>query len=167
MILAFALINPVAWMMLATGKAKRSLKIALVLAPVVILGYLAGLSSGPQGVAAGFSIATVLFALPVIFWATRGTSITVGDILRVIMRPLLSILIGACATLGAWSLIHLLAPPLLRLTVASAVLFGVYGVVLCFVMGQKEIYLGLLQEIGIWPFVKRRKSEPPVVNVDP
>ncbi len=166
-ILAFALINPLAWLMLATGKAKRSLKIALVLAPVVILGYLAGLSSGPQGVAAGFSIATVLFALPVIFWATRGTSITVGDILRVIMRPLLSILIGACATLGAWSLIHLLAPPLLRLTVASAVLFGVYGVVLCFVMGQKEIYLGLLQEIGIWPFVKRRKSEPPVVNVDP
>jgi hypothetical protein len=153
--------------MLATGKATRSLMIALVLAPVVILGYVAGLSHGPQGVAAGFSTATILFALPVIFWATKGTSITGGDILKAIMRPFLSILIGAAAALTTWSLTHLLTMPLLRLTAASVVLFGVYGVMLCFVMGQKAIYLGLLQEIGIWPFVRRRKGEASEINVDP
>jgi O-antigen/teichoic acid export membrane protein len=157
-ILAFAMINPLAWLMLATGKATRSLMIALVLAPLVILGYVAGLSYGPQGVAAGFSTATLLFALPVIFWATKGTPITVGDVLKVIVRPLLSILIGTGATLATWSLTHLLSPPLLRLTAASVVLFGVYGAVLCFVMGQKAIYLGLLREIGIWPFVRRRQK---------
>ena len=38
-ILAFGLINPFAWLMLATGRAARSLKIGVIIAPVVILGY--------------------------------------------------------------------------------------------------------------------------------
>ena len=94
-IFTFALVNPLSWLMLATGQAARSLKIALVVSPCVILGYAAGLSYGPEGVAAGFSIATTLCAVPVIFWATQGTPVTGLDTLKVVVRPLLSIFIGA------------------------------------------------------------------------
>jgi O-antigen/teichoic acid export membrane protein len=158
-ILTFALINPLAWLMMATGRAGRSLKIALLIAPFVIIGYAVGLSHGPEGVAAGFSLATALLVVPVILWATHGTSITGVDTLKVVLRPLVSILIGAGATLLAWNFIYSLAPVLLRLVVANTILFGVYISVLWFVMGQKAVYLGLLRDIGVWPLAKRRSRE--------
>ena len=165
-IFTFALVNPLSWLMLATGRATRSLKIALVVSPFVILGYVAGLSYGPEGVAAGFSIATTLCAVPVIFWATQGTPVTGLDTLKVVVRPLLSIFIGAAATLVAWNFIQSLAPTLLRLIVANTILFGVYISVLWFGMGQKAVYLGLLQEIGIWPLSARPKKKNSVGHGD-
>src|SRR5262249_2984377 len=62
-ILVFALINPLAWVMLAGGHAGRSLRIALLIAPVVIVGYLLGLPKGPNGVAAGFSVSMILLVV--------------------------------------------------------------------------------------------------------
>jgi O-antigen/teichoic acid export membrane protein len=160
-ILTFALINPFGWFLMATGRTMRSLKIALMIAPVVILGYVAGLAYGPTGVATGFSVATVLLILPVIIWATRGTSITAIDAFKVAMRPFLSILVGAGVVLACSSFLHLITPPLFRLIVGNTILFGVYFLMLWFVMGQKSIYIMLLEEIGIWPFGKRRtKSDP-------
>jgi hypothetical protein len=81
-----------------------------------------------------------LVSLPLIFWATRDTPTTVVDILKISMRPLLCIVTGAAVTWSAWSLIHLLTQPLVRLTVACAILFGVHAFVLRFVMGQKATY---------------------------
>jgi hypothetical protein len=132
----------------------------------MILGYAAGLRYGPAGVAAGFSIALALCVLPMIFWATHGTPVTAIDALKVVVRPLLAILIGAGATLMVQPFIHSLEPVLLRLFVANAVLFGVYAGVLLFVMGQKAVYLGLIREIGIWPLAGRRKKDEPVGSGD-
>jgi len=148
-IFTFALINPLAWLLLAIGRAKRSLMISLVLAPVVMLSYAAGLRFGPNAVAAGFSIGTTLLAVPVIIWATRGTAITAVDTLKEIMRPFFSIAIGAGAAKATWGFTHLIASPLLRLIAANSILFSVYAIVLLFVMGQKGIFLRLLQEIGV------------------
>jgi len=157
-IVAFALINPFGWFMLATGRATRSLKIALLIAPVVILGYLAGLSHGSTGVAIGFSIAMILLVVPAIWWAKRGTLINTGDILGAVIRPSVSILIGTGATSALWFFIHSLNSPLVRLIAANGVLFGVYAIVLWFFMGQKAVYLGLLRDIGIWPFAGQRRT---------
>lgn len=165
-IFTFALVNPLSWLMLATGRATRSLQIALVVAPCVILGYVLGLSYGPTGVAAGFSVATTLSAVPIIFWATNGTPVTGLDILKVLVRPLLSILIAAGVTLVAWNPIHSLGPVLLRLIVANVVLFGVYTSVLWFGMGQKALYLGLLRDLGVWPLTRRCKKQKSVVTGD-
>ena len=150
-ILTFALINPFGWFLMATGRTMRSLRIALMIAPVVICGYVAGLHYGPTGVATGFSVATVLLILPVIVWATRGTSITAIEAFRVAMRPFLSILAGAGVVLVCSGFLRLLLPPLLRLCAENTVLFGVYFLMLWFVMGQKSTYLMLLEEIGVWP----------------
>jgi PST family polysaccharide transporter len=156
-ILTFALINPFGWLLLAIGRTARSLKIALLIAPVVIFGYIAGLGCGPKGVATGISVATVLLMLPVIYWATRGTPIRALDALKVAMRPFLSVLLGACASLALSSVFAPLAP-LFRLIALNTVLFGVYFMVLWFGMGQKTIYLQLGKEIGLWPFRADRKS---------
>jgi O-antigen/teichoic acid export membrane protein len=48
-IFAFKLINPFGWFMQATGRATRSLYMGVLLAPIVILGYIAGLPYGAIG----------------------------------------------------------------------------------------------------------------------
>jgi PST family polysaccharide transporter len=156
-VLAFALINPLGWLLQSIGRAMRSLQIGFLIAPVVILGELTGLRYGPSGVAAGLSIAMALLVLPVIFWATHKTPVAAADTLKVVMLPFFSILIAAGCVLAGWSFIHSLTSPLLRLIAANGVLFGVYFVVFWFVMGQKEIYFPLLREVGLWPSVGQRK----------
>ena len=158
-IVAFKLINPFGWFMQATGRAARSLHMCVLVVPVVILGYVAGLPYGATGVAAGFSVATLLLVVPVIFWSTRGTPITVVDTFRVVLQPFLSILISAGVTMAMWPFIQLLVSPLLRLFAANGIMFGIYGVLLWFVMGQKAVYLGLLRSLGVWPLARRRMSE--------
>ena len=71
-------------------------------------------------------------------------------------------MVGAGVVLVCSSFIQLVVPPLLRLVVGNTILFGIYFLMLWFVMGQKAVYLMLLKEIGIWPFGKRRaeKSSP-------
>jgi hypothetical protein len=149
-ILTFALINPLAWLMLASGHAARSLKIALLIAPVVILSYVVGLRFGPHGVAAGFSIAMVILAVPVIAWAKHGTNITASDMLRVVLVPLVSVIVGAGAALGMRGPMIRLEPVFIRLVVESGVLFGVYLFMLLFVMRQMPVYTELLRETGLW-----------------
>jgi O-antigen/teichoic acid export membrane protein len=131
-ILTFALLNPLAWLLLSTGRAMRSFNIGLLIAPVVILGELTGLRFGPTGVAAGLSIATALLVLPVIFWATHKTPVTAAETLKVVMLPLFSILIAAGGVVAGWSYIHALTSPFLRLiAAANGVLFGVVAVAKC------------------------------------
>lgn len=122
-VLTLALVNPLVWLLLSTGQSGRSLRIALVIAPVVIAGYVTGLGAGPSGVAAGFSITTFLSVAPVILWATRGTPVTAFDILKVVLRPFLSILAGAAVTLAVWSSINLFAQPLVRLMFGNMIFF--------------------------------------------
>jgi O-antigen/teichoic acid export membrane protein len=157
-VLAFSMIKPLFWLLVATGRASRMLRISLLVGPVVILGHIIGLIYGPAGVAAGLSITTVLLVVPIIIWATRGTSITAVDALKEIMRPFVSVLVGAGATFVVWNFINLLPPGLLRLTAASTVLFGVYVPVLWFGMGQKTVYLDLIKAIGFWPSGNRAKK---------
>jgi PST family polysaccharide transporter len=159
MTFAFALFNPFGWFLMATGRATRSLHIAFMIVPVVIAGYLAGLSHGAVGVAAGFSIATLFLIPPILFWSTRGTLISVTETLMVISRPLLAGLVGTGAALAASAgLTRFLTLPVSRLFVASSVLFGVYGIILLFVLGQKTVYAAVLRELGVWPFAGRQRK---------
>lgn len=150
-ILAFAMINPFAWLMVSTGQVVRSLKIACMITPTVILGYVLGLQAGPEGVAAGFSIAMLLIIVPMILWAKHGTLISMGDVAIAIARPLTSVLIASGATWFVMPHLAFIQSTLLRLTLANAVLFGIYLLVLLIVFAQKRIYWDLLHDAGIWP----------------
>jgi O-antigen/teichoic acid export membrane protein len=144
-ILAFAMINPFAWLLFSIGQVGRSLRIALVIAPLVIAGYLIGLPYGPKGVALGYSSAMVLWIVPHIAWCVHGTVISVRDIFRVVMRPLLSG-IAAAALPFAMQFSHAQwLSPLPRLTIGVTVFLGIYLGMLLFVMRQKGFYLDLLR----------------------
>ena len=99
MILALALINPFGCFLQATGRAGRSLKMAFLIAPVVILGVVLGLPYGTKGVAFGYSMAMVSLVAPVVAWAIHGTGITARDYWNAVRQPLLSSFVAGVAGL--------------------------------------------------------------------
>jgi len=140
-VLVFGVVNPFGWLLMATGHSIRSLQIALMITPAVLLGYVIGLPYGPAGVATGFSCAMIVMVVPALRWAIKGTLISGRDIMREMVSPLLSAAVGAIATLAVRNYTEAINIPLWRLSAESAVLFSVYALVLVFAMNQKTRYL--------------------------
>ena len=157
-ILAFALINPFGWLLFANGRVARSLKIALLIAPVTILAYVLGLGHGPEGVAVGFSAAMVLLVAPVVLWAKQDTLITTRDAFTAVAHPAASVLVGVVVALLSWPWMTTVESPLLRLAVANSTLFGTYLLTLLFAFGQSQVYVQLLRQTGLWPAWWRRTA---------
>lgn len=145
-VLVFALMNPMSALVRATGRVERSLHIAFVLAPVVILGVALGLRYGPTGVATGYSAAMLVLWIPCIAWAKHGTGVTAGDYWDCIRRPLIA---GAAGAAAGWILkycCHGVLAPVTLLCAGLAVSFGVYALVLLFAMDQMEVYKDLFRQ---------------------
>ena len=144
-ILIFGMINPFGNLLFAIGRTGRSLKLALVIAPLVITSYVLGMPYGPRGVAFAYSAAMTLWFIPHIVWCIHGTAISPRDILRTVKQPYLAALAAALFTsLFQFFLGHLVSP-IPRLVLGGAILFGSYICMLLFVLGQKEFYLDLVR----------------------
>jgi O-antigen/teichoic acid export membrane protein len=144
-VVVFALINPFAWLLFSIGLIGRSLKIAFVIAPLVITAYFIGLPHGPSGVAFAYSVSMTLWIIPHIAWCIHGTIISPREILQAIGRPLVSGLVAAILALGAHFTLGQLLTPFPRLLLGVGVMLGSYIGMLLFAMGQKMFYLDLLK----------------------
>ncbi len=146
-ILVFALINPLGWLMWSLGLVRRSLKIAFVFAPIIILGYFVGLPYGPKGVAFAYSTVMTLWAIPHILWSIHRTPVSARDIFSTISRPLASAIAGAGIAFSVRTFYLQKFPPLISLTCESSILIAVFIVILLFVAGEKTFYLDLLRAL--------------------
>jgi PST family polysaccharide transporter len=146
-VLAFAIINPPGWLLLALGMIKRSLLIALVIAPLVITGCVLGLPYGVEGVALGFSIGMVLWIVPHLLWCFHGTGISFREVVLVIGRPLVSGVVATAVVGGAQALVDLDLPVLVTLIFGSSAFMAVYLCVLLFVMKQSDFYLDIVRSL--------------------
>ena len=144
-VLIFGMINPFSWLLMSSGMQVRSLKIAMVIAPLVIVSEVCGLPYGPRGVAFAYSASMTLWLVPHILWCIQGTQISLRDLLRPIGLPLVSILGAAAVTLVAQYYCGPFLPPLPRLVVGGSFMFGLYLWILLFIMGEKEMYLRLFR----------------------
>jgi O-antigen/teichoic acid export membrane protein len=146
-VLVFALVNPLNWFLRATGQVGRSLRIALLIAPVVIFGVAVGLRHGPSGVALGYSAAMVLLAVPLVFWARYGTGISGRDYWDCIKRPLVAGVVGGAAGWLVKVALGTAMAPIPLLAFELTVSFVVYAGLLLFAMGQKSFYADLLSHL--------------------
>jgi O-antigen/teichoic acid export membrane protein len=146
-VLFFALVNPLNWFLKATGRVSRSLRIAFLICPVVVLGIVVGLHRGPVGVAVGYSSAMVLLFVPVLAWAIHKTGITTGDYWDAVKRPLISGVLGGVAGWTVKLAFHNALPAWAMLASGLALSFVVYAGVLLFVMGQKEVFTDLMSHL--------------------
>lgn len=150
-ILIFAIINPLGWLMWSLGMVRRSLKIAMVFAPLIIAGYLLGLPYGPQGVAFAYSAVMVLWVVPHIAWCVHGTAVTFRDVVLTAACP---IAVGLVAGAVAWivgSSVSQLVSPVARLILETTVLFTLFAGILIFATGQRSFYLDLLRGLRVSP----------------
>jgi O-antigen/teichoic acid export membrane protein len=147
-ILMFAMMNPFSWLLFSMGWVKRSLRIALVIAPLAITAYLIGLPYGPKGVALAYSTAMTLWLVPHILWCIHGTNISFRDIFDVLKRPVISATVAAGVAYAVQFQYGQTLSPLARLIISCGVLFGIYAVMLLYVMGQKAFYIDLVRNLA-------------------
>lgn len=146
-ILVFGIINPLAWLLYSAGLQVRSLKIALVIAPLVIAAYLIGLPYGPTGVAFAYSAAMVLWLIPHIFWCLHGTLISPRDLLFAAGRPLIAGVAAAAVALVVQLCLGDSELHFLRLLLGGCIIAAIYLWMLLFLMGQKTVYFDLFKEL--------------------
>jgi O-antigen/teichoic acid export membrane protein len=156
-ILSFAIVNPLGWLMTALGLVERSLKLSLIFAPLMVAGYVAGLSHGPIGVAIGYSLAMLFWIFPSLIWCVRDTPVSIRDILSTVVRPLASSIVAGAFAFGMTRFFSPAIPPFPRLFLECAILFIVYAALLLFVAGEKAFYLELLRGL-IAPSSTKGKS---------
>jgi O-antigen/teichoic acid export membrane protein len=146
-ILIFGIINPLAWLLLAIGLQGRSLRIAMVIAPLVIIAYVIGLPYGPSGVALAYSSAMTLWLIPHVVWCLHDTMVSPLDLFRATGRLFLSGLVAALCVLGFEHYWSNLPSAILRLGIGGGVMFPVYICMLFFVLGQRTFYRDLVREL--------------------
>jgi PST family polysaccharide transporter len=144
-ILVFAIANPLGWLLNSLGLVARGLKIAVVFAPLLIVGYVIGLPYGPKGVALAYSTVMTLSLLPLIIWAVHGTSIRVRDIGMALSRPLASSMVAVALAFGSHVLFaHELS--LLPRLVLEMLLFGVAYIVLLLLISDRKWFMDLIRQ---------------------
>jgi PST family polysaccharide transporter len=144
-ILVFAIANPLSWLVMSLGLVRRSLKMGLVIAPLMILAYVLGLPYGPKGVALAYSTMMLLWVIPVIAWSVHGTVISTWDVLLAVSRPLASSIVAGGIAFAVRSVYGQSLPPLFRLILEITVLLVTFLGMLLFATGQKSLYLDLLR----------------------
>jgi PST family polysaccharide transporter len=146
LIFILALINPLGWLLYSLGMVGRSLKVALAIVPLVTIGYVAGLPYGANGVAAGYTLAMALWIVPHVVWCTKGTSLSLSQLLSVARTPCVAGALAAAAAYLAGILLRDI-PPLAALTVGGTVLAGVYLWALLWLLGEKSFYMSLIESL--------------------
>jgi O-antigen/teichoic acid export membrane protein len=146
-IFIFGVINPLSWLLLTVGLQVRSLRIAMVIAPLVMGAYVIGLPYGPSGVALAYSTAMSLWLIPHIIWCLHDTVISPWELFSAMRRPLLA---GTAAALCVVTLQPIwggLPSAILRLGLGGGFMFLVYLAILLYVLGQKAFYRDVLSEM--------------------
>jgi O-antigen/teichoic acid export membrane protein len=156
-ILVFAIANPLSWFITSLGLVRRSLKMGLVIAPLLILAYVMGLPYGPKGVALAYSATMLLWVVPVIAWSVHGTVISIGDVLLAVSRPLASSIVAAALAFAVRSVYGQSLSLLPRLVLETTVLLVTFLGMLLFATGQKSLYLDLLRGLRE-PSLAKEKS---------
>lgn len=78
------------WLYITLGRAHRQLVYYLVTRPMVIGGYFLGIWwAGVEGLALVYGLLTLVLLVPGFYYATVGTFVRVGDIIRPIVRPVI------------------------------------------------------------------------------
>jgi O-antigen/teichoic acid export membrane protein len=143
-IFVFAIANPLSWLVMSLGLVRRSLKMGLVIAPLLILAYVMGLPYGPKGVALAYSATMLLWVVPVVAWSVHGTVISLRDVLLAVSPPLASSLVAAGLAFAVRSVYGQSLSPMPRLVLETTVLLLTFLGMLLFATGQKSLYLDLL-----------------------
>jgi PST family polysaccharide transporter len=138
--------NTTGWVYLSTGRANRMLKWGVVYSVFIIFSFWVGLPFGARGVALSYAIATLLQTIPALWYAMRGTSITLIDLFHTIKEAFwASIVSGGIVFFIKW-FIKGIFPSWSIAIMCSAMMAGIYILIMFYLFGKKDFYLSVLRE---------------------
>jgi O-antigen/teichoic acid export membrane protein len=89
------------WLFTTSGRSRAMAIWAMITSPLTVGAFVVGLHWGIAGVAASYAVIQVIFILPGIWWAVRGTPVTLGDVGSSVWRPVVvAAAVGAASLLG-------------------------------------------------------------------
>lgn len=150
------------WVFLSRGRADLMLRLGAVTFPIVAIAFLCGLSAGPVGVAAAYSVAYCLVSLPSMAFALKHSPVTPGDVLSAVWRPAA---ISIASSLIVLCLMNLFAgpeSPILRFALEAVIYGGVWAASWALIPGGRR-YIGDIASPTL-DAVKGFMRRPPKVN---
>lgn len=143
----FAMINPFSWFLWSSGLLSRSVRLAMVIAPLVIVAEIIGLPYGPTGVAFAYSAATTLWLIPHLAWCIHGTILKPSDLVKTIGKPLISALVAGGIGYAVVNSYPQALSHLTRLIIEGSVMLVAYLAILMYVMGERDFHLELVENL--------------------
>ena len=135
------------------------MKVAFVLAPLVIAAVVAGIPYGPSGVAFAYSAVMMAWVIPHIAWCIHGSVISLWDIVRILRPIFISGIIAAVLGFAVQYFYSWMLSPIPRLVLESSVLFGSYFLMFMYGMKQKGMYLDIFRTLWRGPSIEEKEKE--------
>jgi O-antigen/teichoic acid export membrane protein len=126
---AQGLCYPTGWIFRSRGEGGRMLRWGTFGWTVVLIGTVAGVPFGIEGVATGYAAAVAVLVWPCLWYAFRGTPLRVGSVVRQFLGPVGPAVLAATVSALVVRL-STTAPALGRLALAAMVHLAVYGLCL-------------------------------------
>jgi PST family polysaccharide transporter len=111
------------WLFTTSGRSKAMAIWAGTSAPITVAAFAIGLHWGISGVAAAYAVAQTLLIMPGIWWAVRGTPVTLPDVAAAVWRPAVVAVATGAAAFAVRELLHA-EPAGLRLAASGVVALG-------------------------------------------
>jgi PST family polysaccharide transporter len=138
--------NPLGALMISTGRTDRMFWLAAVNTPLTLAVFALGLPRGGMGVAVAYAAYNAVIFLPTVLYISRGSPLSIGEILRPVVPSVATAALVAGALLGARALIPEAWPLLARVAVAGSAAAVVWSGANAFVF-KKDNPARLLREL--------------------
>lgn len=136
--------NTTGWLYISTGRGDRMAKWGVASSVFIVTSFLIGLPYQAYGVALAYAIAMLLQTIPCIYFATRGTSVTVLNTVESVQKPFLSCLITGVIVFVIKSFIPWQLSSWLTLIMYLFLMGSIYLFMMFFVFKTKHFYLSFL-----------------------
>ncbi|RMF60318.1 MAG: hypothetical protein D6746_07030 [Bacteroidetes bacterium] len=138
------------WVYLALGATHRQFRWTLIAEGATVIAFLVGIRWGPPGVAAAYSLMTVLLCGPGVHYAFRATPIRVGDLAGAIARPAVASLMAGAVLWAGRGLLPDAMGALTGLLIEALGMILLYAPLWYLLPGGRDAFQVLYEMRSVW-----------------
>jgi O-antigen/teichoic acid export membrane protein len=151
-ILVQPICNTSGWLYIATCRTGQMFKWGSFGVSCVVASFFIGLPYGASGVALSYSCSVLLWALPCMYFATRGTSLTIKDIVKTVSHSSIAALAAGTAVMCGRYFVETSLPLWVGMLSSLLMLIGIYLLTVFYIFDKKNFYMsiaGLLKNSSV------------------
>ena len=133
------------WVCTPLGRTDRLLRWQVVASSLTVAAFLIGVRWGAVGVAAAFSISTVVLRRPGLAYLLSDSPVRLSDVLRTIARPALASIAAGAGLYALSSALDLERPPAAALSIGGPVYLALYALLWNATPGGRRSFLAILR----------------------